>query len=44
MVEISMNTPDSEAKELAKRIKKRRLTLRMTQAELAQRAGMPLPT
>ncbi len=44
MIEISMNTPDSEAKELAKRIKKRRLTLRMTQAELAQRAGMPLPT
>ena len=44
MIEIAMNTPDSEARELAKRVKKRRLALHMTQAELAQRAGMPLPT
>ena len=44
MIELTMNTPDSEARELAKRIKKRRSTLHMTQAELAQRAGMPLPT
>lgn len=44
MIEIAMNTPDSEARELAKRVKKRRLTLHMTQTELAQRAGMPLPT
>lgn len=39
-----MNTPAAEARELANRVKKRRLALKMTQAELAQRAGMPLPT
>lgn len=39
-----MKTPDSEARELAKRVKKRRLALRMTQSDLAQRAGMPLAT
>lgn len=44
MIEITMNTPDSEAQELAKRVKKRRLALRMTQSDLAQRAGMPLAT
>ena len=44
MIELTMNTPASEAKELAIRVKKRRLALHMTQAELAQRAGMPLPT
>ena len=44
MIELTLNTPASEAKELASRVKKRRLALHMTQAELAQRAGMPLPT
>ncbi len=44
MIELTMNTPDSEARELAARVKKRRLALHMTQAELAQRAGMLLPT
>ena len=39
-----MNTPVSEARELANRVKKRRLSLHLTQAELARRAGMPLPT
>lgn len=44
MIELTINTPASEAKELANRVKKRRLALRLTQAQLAQRAGMPLPT
>ena len=44
MIELTLNTPASEAKELASRVKKRRLALHMTQVELAQRAGMPLPT
>ena len=44
MIELTMNTPDSEARELANRVKKRRLALHMTQVELAQRAGIPLPT
>ena len=44
MIELTLNTPASEAKELASRVKKRRLALHMTQAELAQRASMPLPT
>ena len=44
MIELTLNTPALEARELASRVKKRRLALRMTQAELAQRAGMPLPT
>lgn len=44
MIEITMNTPVSEALDLVKRVKKRRLSLRLTQAELAKRAGMPLST
>ena len=44
MIELTMNTPASEARELANRVKKRRLVLRLTQAELARKAGMPLPT
>lgn len=44
MIELTMNTPASEARELADRVKKRRLALHLTQAELSQRAGMPLPT
>ncbi len=44
MIELTMNTPSSEAKDIAKRVKKRRLALRWTQAELAIRAGMPLST
>ncbi|MBO7502425.1 MAG: helix-turn-helix transcriptional regulator [Paludibacteraceae bacterium] len=44
MIELTMNTPAAEARELANRVKKRRLALKMTQAELAQRAGIPLPT
>ena len=44
MIELTLNTPASEGKELAIRVKKRRLALHLTQAELAQRAGMPLPT
>lgn len=44
MIELTLNTPASEAKMLASRVKKRRLALHLTQAELAQRAGMPLPT
>ena len=44
MIELTLNTPALEARELASRVKKRRLALHMTQAELAQRAGMPLPT
>ena len=39
-----MNTPVSEALELVKRVKKRRSSLHLTQAELARRAGMPLST
>lgn len=44
MIELTMNTPVSEALDLVKRVKKRRLSLRLTQAELAKRAGMPLST
>ena len=44
MIELTMNTPESEAKEIVGRVKKRRLALHLTQAELARRAGMPLPT
>ena len=44
MIELTMNTPVSEALDLVKRVKKRRLSLRLTQAELARRAGMPLST
>ena len=44
MIELTMTTPVSEAKELAQRVKKRRLALHWTQAELAARAGMPLST
>ena len=44
MIEITMNTPVSEALDLVKRVKKRRLSLHLTQAELARRAGMPLST
>ena len=44
MIEVTMNTPVSEALELVKRVKKRRLSLHLTQAELARRAGMPLST
>ena len=40
MINITLNTSGSEALELAKR----RLTLRMTQTELAKRAGLPLST
>ena len=44
MIELTIHTPASEARELASRVKKRRLALHLTQAELAQRAGMPLST
>ena len=44
MIEITMNTPVLEALDLVKRVKKRRLSLHLTQAELAKRAGMPLST
>jgi len=44
MIEVTMNTPVSEALELVKRVKKRRSSLHLTQAELARRAGMPLST
>ena len=44
MIELKMNTPASETRELADRVKKRRMALHLTQTELAQRAGMPLPT
>ena len=44
MIELTLNTPASEARELASRVKKRRLALHWTQAELATRAGMPLST
>ena len=44
MIELTMNTPESEAQEIVGRVKKRRLALHLTQAELARKAGMPLPT
>ena len=44
MIELTLNTPASEAIDLAYRVKKRRLALHLTQAALAQKAGMPLPT
>ena len=44
MIELTMNTPESEAKEIVGRVKKRRLALHLTQAELARKAGVPLPT
>lgn len=44
MIELTMTTPLSEAKDIAQRVKKRRLALHWTQAELASRAGMPLST
>ena len=44
MIELTMNTPVSEAKDIAQRVKKRRLALHWTQAELATRAGMSLST
>lgn len=44
MIELTLHTPASEARELASRVKKRRLALHWTQSELATRAGMPLST
>lgn len=44
MIELTLNTPASEAQALVKRVKKRRLALHLTQAELAKMAGVPLST
>jgi len=44
MIELTMNTPAAEARNIAQRVKKRRVALHLTQAELATRAGMPLST
>jgi len=38
------DTPLSVAQAVANRVKQRRLALRLTQVELAQKAGMPLAT
>lgn len=38
------DTPLSVALALAERVKQRRLALRLTQAELAQKAGIPIAT
>ncbi len=38
------DTPSSVALAVAARVKQRRLALRLTQVELAQKAGMPLAT
>ena len=40
----ALETPLSVAQAVAKRAKQRRLALRLTQAELAQKAGLPLAT
>ncbi|MBR1807909.1 MAG: helix-turn-helix transcriptional regulator [Paludibacteraceae bacterium] len=39
-----LQTPASVARELALRVKQRRIELRYTQAELAVKAGLPLAT
>ncbi len=40
----TFKTPASVAQEIAGRVKQRRLALRLTQVELAQKAGIPLAT
>lgn len=40
----AFETPLSVAQAVANRVKQRRLALRLTQAELAQKAGLPLAT
>ena len=43
MIDV-FDTPSSVALEVANRVKQRRLALRLTQVELAQKAGLPLAT
>lgn len=44
MIDILTDTPQTKLIQIAKRVKQRRQTLRMTQATLAKRADIPLPT
>ncbi len=44
MIDILTDTPQAKLMQIAERVKQRRLALRLTQAALAMRADMPLPT
>lgn len=44
MIDILTDTPQSKLTQIAQRVKLRRMTLHMTQATLAVRADIPLPT
>lgn len=44
MIDILTDTPQTKPMQIACRVKQRRTTLRMTQAALAMRADIPLPT
>jgi transcriptional regulator with XRE-family HTH domain len=44
MVDIILMSPDEIAQALAEQLKRRRLTLRLTQVEVAQRAGVSVGT
>lgn len=44
MIDILTDTPQSKLIQIAERVKQRRLALRLTQAALATRADIPLPT
>ncbi|MBQ7530671.1 MAG: helix-turn-helix transcriptional regulator [Paludibacteraceae bacterium] len=43
MIDV-FDTPASMAQTVAARVKQRRIAMRLTQAELAQKAGLPLAT
>lgn len=44
MIDILTDTPQSKLLQIAGRVRQRRLRVRMTQAALAMRADIPLPT
>lgn len=44
MIDILTDTPQTKLMQIAGRVKQRRLGVRMTQAALAMRADIPLPT
>lgn len=44
MIDILTDTPQAKLMQIAKRVKQRRQALRLTQAVLAKRADIPLPT
>lgn len=44
MIDILTDTPQTKLIKIAKRVKQRRQAVRLTQAALAKRADIPLPT